>query len=124
MTSTFSKILRFLLALALLVFGANKFFNFMPLPEMPEVANSFMNSLDASGYILPLIGIIEIFIAILLLLNKWVPFALLLLVPISLNIILFHIFLDFSGIYAALVIGFINLLLIFKSWPAYRSLFK
>lgn len=123
MNSTFTKILRVILALGLIVYGLNKFLGFIPMPEMPEKAGSFVGSLGASGYLLPILGVFEIFIGLLLLVNRAVPFALLLLAPITLNIILFHLFLDLSGIWGALIIAVINIILIYKHWKVYRPLF-
>lgn len=124
MNSTFTTILRIILALALLVFGLNKFIGFMPAPEFPENADNFMASLQATGYVLPIVGAFEIFIAFLLLINKWVPFALLLLAPITLNIVLFHLFLDLPEIWGAIVVTVINVILIYKYWKVYRPLFQ
>jgi uncharacterized membrane protein YphA (DoxX/SURF4 family) len=126
MNSTFTKILRVVLALILIFFGLNKFidFSFMPLPQLPEGASSFMSSLSASGYVLPLIGVLEVFIGLLLLFKKWVPFALLVLVPISLNILLFHIFLDIPRVLPAIIIVSINAILIYKYWKSYKPLFQ
>jgi len=126
MNSTFTKILRFLLAVILIFFGLNKFidFSFMPLPQLPAEASNFMDSLSASGYVLPLVGVLEIFVALLLLLKKWVPFALLLLAPISLNVLLFHLFLDLPNILPALITVLINVVLIYKYWKSYTPLFQ
>lgn len=123
MNSTFTKILRIILAVALIVFGLNKFIGFMPVPNLPAEAADFMNSLRSSGYLLQFVGLLEVFIGVLLLANKWTPFALLLLAPISLNILLFHIFLDLSDIIGALIISIINVILIYKYWRTYRPLF-
>ncbi len=123
MNSTFTKILRLILALGLIVFGLNKFIGFMPMPELPAQAADFMSSLNATGYVLPIVGVLEVFIGLLLLFNKAVPFALLLLAPISANILLFHIFMDLPGIWGALVIAIINVILIYKHWKLYRPLF-
>lgn len=126
MNSTFTKILSLVLAIILIFFGLNKFiqFDFLPLPPVPEEATSFMKSLSATGYLLQVVGAFEIFIGILLLFRKWVPFALLLLVPISFNIILFHLFLNMTGILPAILTALINVILIFKYWKAYRPLFQ
>lgn len=124
MTASFTKILRWLLGVFLLVFGINKFIGFLPTPQFPEDAANFISSLDATGYVLYLIALFEIFIGLLLLANKWVAFALLLLAPISLNILLFHVFLDLSDIWGALVVVSLNVLLIYKYWKAYRPLFQ
>lgn len=123
MNSTFTKILRIILALGLIVFGINKFFGFMPMPELPANAGDFMSSLQATGYVLPIVGVLEVLIGLLLLANKSVPFALLLLAPISINILLFHLFLDLPGIAGASVIAIINVVLIYKHWKVYRPLF-
>lgn len=123
MNSTFTKILRFLLALVLIVIGLNKFFTFIPSPEIPENASEFITSLQATGYILPVLGVIEIFIGLLLLFNKWVAFALLALVPISLNVLLYHLFLDIPSIGFAIVVAIINIVLIYKNWSRYKPLF-
>jgi putative oxidoreductase len=126
MNSTFTKILSFILAAVLITHGLNEFFhfNFMPVLSVPEEALNFQNSLSATGYLLPVLGVVEVFIALLLLMRKWVPFALILLAPISINVLLFHIFLNVSGIWIALITVAINILLIYKYWKAYRPLFQ
>jgi len=124
MNSTFTKLLRIILALLLLVFGANKFFGFLQLFDMPVAAANFMESLQATGYVLYIVATLEIVIGLLLLFRTWVPFALLLLAPISVNILLFHLFLDISDIWFAIVIVSINIILIYKYWKSYRQLFQ
>lgn len=95
----------------------------MPLPEIPQDAAAFMGSLKATGYILPVVGALEICIGLLLLANKWVAFALLVLVPISVNILLYHLFLDIPSIGFAVIVVVINAILIYKLWPKYKPLF-
>ncbi|WP_396191923.1 DoxX family membrane protein [Flavobacterium sp.] len=124
MNSMFTKIVRIVLGIMLVLFGANKFFGFIPLPELPEKAASFMTSLGATGYVLKTVGVLEILIGVMLLLKKWVAFALTLLAPISINILLFHVFLDVAGIGGALLITVLNGILIYKHWPQYKSLFQ
>jgi uncharacterized membrane protein YphA (DoxX/SURF4 family) len=124
MNSNFAKILRVFLGLGLIIFGLNKFFGFMPMPELPEDASSFMSSLQATGYVLPVVGFLEIVIGLLLLVNKAVAFALLLLAPISINILLFHLYLNFHGIIPATVVASLNGILIYKHWRQYVPLFS
>lgn len=124
MNSNFTTLLRIILALVLLVFGLNKFIQFIPAPELPDEAANFMSSLVDTGYVLYFLGILEIFIGVLLLLKKWVPFALMVLVPISVNILLFHIFLDLPDILQAIVVVSLNTILIIRYWKAYRPLFR
>jgi predicted RND superfamily exporter protein len=91
---------------------------------MPPAAANFMESLQSTGYVLYVVAAVEIFIGLLLLFRKWMPFALLILVPISVNILLFHLFLDVSGIWVAIVIVTLNIVLIYKYWQSYRPLFQ
>ena len=98
MNSTFTTILRMLLGVSLLIFGMNKFIEFIPIFDMAEdggAAANFMESLNSTGYVLYVVAILELLIGGLLLLKKWVPFALILLAPIVVNILLFHLFLIF-----------------------------
>lgn len=92
--------------------------------EMPSAAANFLESLQATGYAFYVVAIFEVFIAALLILKKWVPFALILLAPLSVNIVLFHIFIDISDSYVAIIVFSLNAILIYKYWKAYRSLFQ
>lgn len=123
MNSMFTKIARIALGVVLVVFGANKFLHFIPMEAPTGAAGEFMNSLGATGYIFPFVGVMEVIIGVMLLLKKWVAFALILLAPISANILLFHMFLDIPGISVAIVIVSINAVLIFKHWQQYKPLF-
>lgn len=124
MNSQFTKIIRILLGLVLIVFGTNKIYSFIPLPQPPAEAASFMSSLADTGYVLTVVAILEIIIGIMLVLKLYVPFALLVLVPISLNILLFHLFLDIPAIGAALFVVALNGILLYKHRRKYKPLFS
>jgi len=123
MNSQFSLLVRVALGITLVVFGSNKFLHFIPLPPPTGAAADFMNSLSATGYIFPIVGILEVCIGVLLLLKKWIAFALILLAPISINILLFHLFLDIPGVSAALLVAALNGILMYKHWKQYTPLF-
>jgi len=125
MNRTFELVLRWLVGLMLLVFGANKFLHFIPTPPMPEGdLATFFNGIKVSKYLLPLVGIVEIAVGILFLIKKWVPFALVLLAPISINIVLIHLFLDPSNIGMALLVFLANVVLIYAYWSNLKFIFK
>ncbi len=124
MNSKVTMVLRIILGLILIIFGANKFAGFMPMPELPEAAGNFMTALFVVGYMFPLIGAIELIVGLLLVFNKWVPFVLLLLAPISVNIILFHLALAPAGIGAGAVVALLNVALIYAYWDKYKPLFE
>ena len=123
MNAKLSMILRILLGLILVVFGANKFLDFMPHMEMPEAAGNFMGAMMATGYMLKLVGATEVVIGLLLLTKKAVPFALIVLAPVALNMVFFHLFLAPAGIVPAAVVTLLTIVLIYDNWNSYKSLF-
>jgi putative oxidoreductase len=83
-----STIARYLLGLIFLVFGLNHYLNFIPTGPMPTgIAGQFLGALMASHYIL-VVAFFEVAPAILLLLNRYVPLALVILGPVIVNILL------------------------------------
>lgn len=125
MNSKFTKILMLVLGIILIFMGVSKLvqFSFIPASNFNEGAENFMSSLNSTGYLLRFLGVMEIFIGGLLLANKWVPFALVLLAPITVNVLLFHLFLDSPGLILAFVVALLNITLIYKHWRVYKPLF-
>lgn len=123
MNSKVTMALRLVLGLILIVFGANKFLNFMPMPELTGGAADFMGALGKTGYMFPLIGAIEVIAGLLLIFNKWVPFALVILAPIVVNMLLYHLNFDLAGIGGAAVVSLLTVVLIYFNWNHYKSLF-
>ena len=102
------------------VFGLNGFFSFMPIPEMPVDAQTFMGALVATGYMIPLVKGVEVVGGILLLTGRFVPLSLALLAPGIVNITLFHIFLAPAGLGMA---GLLLALSLYLTWT-YRDLYR
>ena len=96
--------LRILIGMLLAVSGLNKFFGFMPMPEMTETGMAFMMALVKSKYIMSTIAIVEIIGGALLITNIAVPFALVILAPIVINIFAFHLLLDPAGVGVGVVL--------------------
>jgi len=96
---------RLLLGLVFVLFGLNGFFDFIPLEAPAGEAGAFLGALGASGYMLPLIKITEIVAGALLLANRHVTLATLMLAPIVINVLAFHIFLDNSGMLMAVAVS-------------------
>ena len=78
-----------------------------------------MGGLMGSGYFWPFLKITEIVCGLLLLSGIGVPLALVVLAPITTNIVLFHVFLEPANIAVALVLLVLHLYLGY----AYRSSF-
>jgi uncharacterized membrane protein YphA (DoxX/SURF4 family) len=112
---------RIVLGLLFFVFGLNGFLNFLPMPNtMPEAAMSFAGALANTGYMFPLIKGTEVLAGALLLAGIAVPFALLILAPIVVNIVLFHLILA-PGSYGMLAV--IVVLLLYLAYT-HRALYK
>lgn len=94
----FEKVARYLLGCILLMFGLNYFLLFLPYPEMSIGAELFLRALNNTGYMFIMIKCIEITVAILFLLNRFVPLAIVLIAPGIVNIVLFHLILDHRGL--------------------------
>lgn len=110
---------RVLLGLAFVVFGLNYFLQFLPTPAPDPKALPFLGGLMASGYVFPVIKVIEIAAGLALLRGRFVPLALTLLAPILVNILLIHVVLTPSGLPMAL---FLVALELFLAW-SYRAAF-
>jgi uncharacterized membrane protein YphA (DoxX/SURF4 family) len=118
-------VLRILLGLVFLIFGANKFFSFLPMPEMADGAGKdFMMALGATGYMFYLIGAVEVVGGLRLVLNKCVPAGLLLLAPVVVNILLFHLCLDPAGMMMGLIVTVIYAALVYDNWVSIKPCLK
>jgi putative oxidoreductase len=114
-----STIARYLLGLMFLIFGLNKFIGFIHQTAPTGLAGQFLGAMFVSHYLLA-IAALEIVTAVLLLVNRYVPLALTLLGPIVVNILLFHIFLEPSGLPVAIV----TVVLWFLVFASVRSAFN
>ena len=108
--------LRVLLGGIFLVFGLNGFLQFMPQPPLGPEAGAFMGALAATGYMFPLIKGTEVIAGAMVLAGVRVPLALLLLAPILVNILAFHLVLAPAGsvIAVALVAAEIGLAWLYR----------
>ena len=90
-------IARILLALMFLIFGFNGFLHFIPMKQSsPALAEQFLGALYLSHYLVA-IFLLQIVGGALLLVRRYVPLALILLGPIVINILLFHLLLSPAG---------------------------
>jgi uncharacterized membrane protein YphA (DoxX/SURF4 family) len=119
---------RVLLGLVFL-FGSVAFFlNLVPPPtDLPERLKAFNDGLMASGYFFNLLKVTELVCGLFLVTGFFVPLALVVLAPISLNIFLVHATLAPEGLPLAVVIGVLLTYLSFFAEPysgVLRPLFR
>ncbi|MEK2646628.1 acyltransferase [Bdellovibrio sp. BCCA] len=115
---------RLIFGLLWVVFGLNFFFHFLPQPPPPEAGLKFLSGLMANPYFFPFMKVTEIAVGILLLLNIAVPLALVIIAPITLNIMLYHGVLDPAGVGLAILILVLNVFLGIAYFDSYKPLLK
>jgi putative oxidoreductase len=90
-------IARILLGLLFLVFGLNGFLNFIHGPMPTGVAGQYLAVMGGTLYI-HFVFVVQIVGGLLLLSGQFVPLALVLLGPVIINILLFHVSMQPSGL--------------------------
>ncbi len=97
-----------------------------PPPDFPAGAASFARALDATGYMNPLVTVVQLLSAASLLLNLWMPLMLVVLAPVTVNILLFHVFLTptmlFTSALPGVVVFVLNVALLWLHRESYRPL--
>lgn len=89
--------IRVLLGLLMVVFGLNKFLNFLPELVISGDGGTLMGIYFTSGF-MKIIGALEVVFGLALLLNKYVPLALTFLIAILFNATIFHLLHDLPNI--------------------------
>ena len=116
-------IARLLLGLVFVVSGANGFLNFIPMGPMPTgLAGQFVTVLIQSHYVLFVSGI-QLAGGVLLLVNRYVPLALVLLGPIIVNILLFHLLLNRTGLVIAIIVAILWGIVAFRHRQNFSGIF-
>ena len=120
-------IARVLLGLIFFIFGLHFFvhFSFIPSkgPAMSAAATAFQMGLFGSGYFMQFLKGIEVICGLFILINRFTAFFLLVLLPISVNIFLFHTILAPAGMPMGVAILLIHLFLGYAYRKYYVSLF-
>jgi len=117
-------IARVLLGLIFVFFGSNIFLHFIPMPPLPAtLAGDFSKALMQSHYIY-VVGLLQVIGGLLLLIGRYAPLGLTLLGPVIVNILLFHIFLDHSGLPMAVIVAVLALFLVWRYRTNFAGLVK
>ncbi|MEM7185732.1 MAG: DoxX family membrane protein [Bacteroidota bacterium] len=122
MNSKVFMVIRILLALFVLVFGLNKFLNFLPPFEgMSADAGAYFGALT-SAKVITLVAIVEIASGLALLLNKWGALMAIILMSVSVNAVLFHATLDPGNIGPAIGLLVLNIVVLYGYKDKYKEL--
>jgi uncharacterized membrane protein YphA (DoxX/SURF4 family) len=115
---------RYMLGLIFVVFGLNKFLNFIPSGPIPGgVAGEYVTVMTVSKYFM-MVGVFEGVGGILLLFNRYVPLALALLAPIIVNILFVNAMLVPAGLPSGLLVTICWVLVYLRYRSAFAPLFK
>jgi putative oxidoreductase len=116
-------IARLLLGLISVVFGLNGFLNFLSMGPMPSgLAGQFIGALAQSHYFW-VVAALQVVGGALLLVNRYVPLGLVLLGPVIVNIILYHVFLNPTGVGLAILVVILWLIVFYWHRQYFSGIF-
>ncbi|MGO9450274.1 MAG: hypothetical protein ACLQDV_04365 [Candidatus Binataceae bacterium] len=115
---------RLLLGLIFFVFGLNGFLHFLPMPPMKGGALDFVVALANTHYMFPILFVAQVLGGVLLLAGVFVPFALVVLAPVIINIFFFHLMLAPDGLPLAIIVAALELFLALQYRESLGALFS
>ena len=115
-------IVRLLMGLMFLFASIVVLFHLMPPQEMKGNAKLFMDGLVATGYFMTLLKVTELVCGLAFVVGRFVPLATVVIFPITLNILLYHAFVDPEGLTVAIPLMLGNLFLAFACRRNYKML--
>ncbi len=105
--------------------GLNKFFHYMSVPEdLPQELVKMNTALLAVGWLLPLVGLVEIVGGLLFIIPRFRPLGVIILFPILIGILLTHLTAAPSGLPIALVLLLISLWVMIANRDKYLPIIK
>ena len=92
--------------------------------EMPESMLNVMEAFTTIGWLLPLVGIVEIIAGLLFIIPKMRALGAVMMLPIMVGIVLTHIVNIPDGLPMAIVLMLINLWVLFENREKYAHIIK
>ena len=117
-------VVRTLMGLLFLFASISVLFNLVPQPELTGNTKIFMDGMIASGYLLTFTKVTELVCGVAFVTGYFVPLAAIIISPVILNILFFHIFVDNAGLPVAIFLVLANSFLGYAYWYAFKPLFK
>lgn len=123
MKNTIYNIVCALFGLGMIIFGANIFMQFLPMPKMSPEQQELFAAFGKIGWLMPLVGLAEILGGILVLFPKTRALGTLVIFPIILGILAHHVHHDPEGIGAGVVFAIVELWMLMENRKKYTPLF-
>lgn len=117
-------IVRLLMGLMFLFASVVVLFNLMPPAELTGNVKTFMEGMAASGYFMTLLKLTELVCSIAFISGFFVPLATVVIFPVTLNILMYHLFLDPNGLPVAILLMIGNLFLAYYYRERYKPMLK
>jgi uncharacterized membrane protein YphA (DoxX/SURF4 family) len=115
---------RILFGAAFVTSGLNFFSHFFDMPPMEGAPLAFMTGVSKASYFMPLLGATQAICGLLILIDKWQALATIMIFPVVLHIVLFHVSIEPKGLPMALVFLVMNLILANANKEKYKALLK
>jgi len=113
-TKIVATVARYLLGLMFTVFGLNGFLHFIPSPQFPPgYLSDFFHAIVGSGFYVTVFAV-QVICGILLLLDLYVPLAIVALAAVLVNILTFHATMNPQGFPMAILA---TILWFLVAWP-------
>jgi len=105
--------------------GLNKFFYYMPVPkDLPRSLQNLMIAFLEIGWLMPLIGAVEILGGILFITNRFRALGALIIFPVIIGIVLTHLLAAPSGLPIAFALLAIEIWVMYENREKYLPLVK
>ncbi len=128
----FFLILRTLLGIAFLLYGLNGFLGIIPKfglsADFSISQENLISSLKETSFFIPMLNITQILLGSLLVMNFLTPLTLIILLPITINVFLFHFYLGANKtffnkeMFIPITLGISHVILIIHNLPAYLKI--
>lgn len=120
---TVYNILCILFGIGMVVFGLNKFYNFIPMPEMSPEQIALFEAFGKIGWLMPLVALAEIAGGFLSIFPKTRTVGALILLPVIVGILAHHTHHDPAGLPIAIAFGAIDLWILVQNRKKLAKLF-
>lgn len=116
------KVIIFLLfGLMFIQAGLDKFFHFMPTPQLTEEQKKIFGAIMEIGWLLPLVAVVEITGGLLVIFPKTRALGAIIILPVMVGILL-HNLKDTTGLPIAAPLALINLWMLIDNSSKYKNL--
>ena len=119
-------IVRILVGLLFIFASVAVLFNLAPPPpDLPARAKIFMDGVNATGYLMTLIKVTELLCGLAFVSGFFVPLATVVIAPITINILLYHIFvLPEQGLPVGIFLVLANIFLAYYNWDKFKTVLE